>query len=41
LEYEALSGAVVRAAQRHGISVPAIETVYALMRLLDRAPKRP
>jgi 2-dehydropantoate 2-reductase len=39
LEYEALSGAVVRAARRHGISVPANETVYALMRLLDGAPK--
>jgi len=39
LEYEALSGAVVRAARRHGISVPAVETVYALLRLLDGAPK--
>lgn len=39
LEYEALSGAVVRAARRHGISVPANETVYALLRLLDGAPK--
>jgi 2-dehydropantoate 2-reductase len=39
-EYEALSGAVVRAARRHGITVPAVETVYALMRLLDGAPKR-
>jgi 2-dehydropantoate 2-reductase len=40
LEYEALSGAVVRAAHRHGISVPTVETVYALMRLLDGATKR-
>jgi 2-dehydropantoate 2-reductase len=40
LEYEALSGAVVRAARRHDISVPAVETIYALMRLLDGAPKR-
>ncbi len=39
LEYEALSGAVVRAARRHDISVPAVEAVYALMRLLDGAPK--
>ena len=39
LEYEALSGAVVRAARRHGISVPANDTVYALMQLLDGAPK--
>jgi 2-dehydropantoate 2-reductase len=39
LEYDALSGAVVRAARHHGISAPANETVYALMRLLDGAPK--
>jgi 2-dehydropantoate 2-reductase len=39
LEYEALSGAVVRAARRHNIHVPANETTYALMRLLDGAPK--
>ncbi len=37
LEYEALSGAVVRAARRLGVSVPAMETTYALMRLLDGA----
>jgi 2-dehydropantoate 2-reductase len=40
LEYEALSGAVVRAARRHGISVPTVEAMYALMRLLDAAAKR-
>ncbi len=40
LEYEALSGAVVRAARRHGIRVPAVETIYTLLRLLDGAPKR-
>ena len=40
LEYEALSGAVVRAARRHNISVPAVEAVYALMRLLDGALKK-
>jgi 2-dehydropantoate 2-reductase len=40
LEYEALSGAVVRAARRHEISVPAVETIYALLRLLDAAPKK-
>jgi 2-dehydropantoate 2-reductase len=39
LEYEALSGAVVRAARRYGVSVPAMETIYALMRLLDGAHK--
>lgn len=37
LEFEALSGAVVRAAQRHGIEVPYMETVHALMKLLDRS----
>jgi 2-dehydropantoate 2-reductase len=35
LEYDALTGAVVRAARRHRIDVPATETVYALMKLLD------
>jgi 2-dehydropantoate 2-reductase len=36
LEYDALSGAVVRAAHRHNIPVPAMETVNALIKLLDR-----
>jgi 2-dehydropantoate 2-reductase len=35
LEFEALSGAVVRAAGRHGIEVPHMRTVHALMKLLD------
>ena len=35
LEYDAISGAVVRAARRHGIKVPATETVYALLKMLD------
>ncbi len=35
LEYEALSGAVVRAASRHGLKVPTVEIVYTLLRLLD------
>ncbi|HLK85038.1 MAG TPA: 2-dehydropantoate 2-reductase [Candidatus Binataceae bacterium] len=35
LEYDAISGAVVRAAKRHGLSVPATETVHALLMLLD------
>ena len=39
LEFEALSGAVVRAARRHSIATPAVATIYALMRLLDTAPK--
>ena len=41
LEYEALSGAVVRAARRHNLSVPAVETIYTLLRLLDGASKLP
>jgi 2-dehydropantoate 2-reductase len=39
LEYDELSGAVVRAARRHGIAVPANETIYALLKLLDGAPR--
>ena len=35
LEYDAISGAVVRAARRHGLSIPATETVHALLKLLD------
>ncbi|HTJ08913.1 MAG TPA: 2-dehydropantoate 2-reductase [Candidatus Binataceae bacterium] len=35
LEYDAISGAVVRAARRHSLSVPATETVHALLKLLD------
>jgi 2-dehydropantoate 2-reductase len=35
LEYEALAGAVVRAARRHHLQVPAMEAVYALLGLLD------
>jgi 2-dehydropantoate 2-reductase len=37
LEYDAISGAVVRAARRHGMRVPATETVYALLKLLDKS----
>jgi 2-dehydropantoate 2-reductase len=37
LEYEALCGAVMRAGRRHGISTPYMDTVYALMKLLDRS----
>jgi 2-dehydropantoate 2-reductase len=36
LEYEALCGAVIRAARRHQIVTPHMDTVYALMKLLDR-----
>jgi len=37
LEYDALSGAVVRAARRHNIAVPAMEAVHATLGLLDRS----
>jgi 2-dehydropantoate 2-reductase len=36
LEYEALCGAVKRAARRHRIATPYMDTVYALMKLLDK-----
>ena len=36
LEYEAISGAVLRAARRHDMQVPATETVYTLLKLLDK-----
>ena len=35
LEYDAITGAVLRAAKRHSIAVPATETVHALLKLLD------
>lgn len=35
LEYDALTGAVIRAAGRHGIAAPVMETVHALLKLLD------
>jgi 2-dehydropantoate 2-reductase len=40
LEYEAISGAVVRAARRHNVSVPATETVYTLLKLLESTRKK-
>ena len=36
LEYEALCGAVIRAGRRHRVATPSMDTVYALMKLLDR-----
>ena len=41
LEYDAICGAVIRAARRHGIDVPATETVHALLKLLDAGRGRP
>jgi len=35
LEYDAITGAILRAAKRHGIAVPATEAVHALLKLLD------
>jgi 2-dehydropantoate 2-reductase len=40
LEYEGISGAVIRAARRHGIKVPATEAVYTLQKLLDGSKNR-
>jgi 2-dehydropantoate 2-reductase len=37
LEYDALCGAVVRAGRRHQIATPYMDTIYALMKLLDRS----
>jgi 2-dehydropantoate 2-reductase len=37
LEYDAITGAVIRAAERHGIEVPATRHAHALLKLLDRA----
>jgi 2-dehydropantoate 2-reductase len=39
LEYEAISGAVLRAARRHNMKVPATETVYTLLKLLEKTRK--
>jgi 2-dehydropantoate 2-reductase len=39
LEYEAISGAVVRAARRHNMKVPATEAVYTLLKLLEKTRK--
>jgi 2-dehydropantoate 2-reductase len=35
LEYDGICGAVVRAAARHNIPVPATRTVYALLKMID------
>lgn len=37
LEYDAITGAVVRAARRHGIPVPITEALHALIKLRDPA----
>jgi 2-dehydropantoate 2-reductase len=39
LEYEAISGAVLRGARRRGLKVPATETVYTLLKLLEKTRK--
>lgn len=35
LEYDAITGAIIRAAKRHNIAVPATQAVHALLKLLD------
>ncbi|MGH7906182.1 MAG: ketopantoate reductase family protein [Candidatus Binataceae bacterium] len=37
LEYDAICGAVIRAARRHGIAVPITEAIYILLKMLDPA----
>jgi 2-dehydropantoate 2-reductase len=37
LEYDAITGAVIRAARRHGIPVPITEALHALIKMLDPA----
>ncbi|MGH7906183.1 MAG: ketopantoate reductase family protein [Candidatus Binataceae bacterium] len=37
LEYDAISGAVLRAARRHSIAVPVTQAMYALLKMLDGA----
>lgn len=41
LEHELITGAVVRAADRHGIAAPRNRTVLALLRALDRSLRSP
>ena len=40
LEHEHLTGAVVRAAERHGVDVPLNRAIYALVDALDRSAER-
>ncbi len=41
LEYDAITGAIIRAAERHNIEVPATRAMHALLKLLDQArPER-
>ena len=35
LEYDAITGAILRAAERHGIDVPVTRAMHALLKLLD------
>jgi 2-dehydropantoate 2-reductase len=36
LEYDAITGAMIRAAERHGIQVPITRAMHALLKLLDQ-----
>lgn len=38
IEVEALQGAVVRRAQRHGVPVPIVSTLYALLKAWEQGP---
>lgn len=37
MEYEAFTGAIVRLAEKHNLQVPHNETLYAVLKLVDRA----
>ena len=36
LEYEAITGAMIRAAERHGIEVPFTRAMHGLLKLIDQ-----
>jgi 2-dehydropantoate 2-reductase len=36
LEYDAITGAMIRAAERHGIEVPITRAMHALLKLIDQ-----
>jgi 2-dehydropantoate 2-reductase len=40
MEVEAILGNAVRAAHRHGVSIPRLESLYVLLKLVDRQNRR-
>ena len=41
LEYDAITGAMIRAAERHGIEVPITRAMHALLKLIDQRTAAP